>query len=68
MKEKFFAASARCRRPSCPRPVYSRGLCSSCYSMAAQLVRDKVTSWDDLRKNGKVAEPVRTAKEWLLSV
>lgn len=56
----------RCMRPRCPREAKVFGLCRSCYGQARQVVLAGLTTWEELRRNGKVAEPRRTAKEWLL--
>ncbi len=66
VREHTVAIPLRCRRPRCQRLVYARGLCGSCYSMAYRLVKDDVTSWARLRRAGKIDEPKRDAKEWLL--
>jgi hypothetical protein len=56
----------RCRRPGCNRAATTRGLCGSDYWAAYDLVRNNKTTWDQLRREGKIAEPRRTAKEWFL--
>ncbi len=61
------ARTPRCRVPHCDRDSVSRGLCRSCYQGAYVLVNiEKVTTWEDLEKRGKVAATTST-KAWLLS-
>lgn len=54
-RERTFLAVG-CRTPHHQnRPVRARGVCSSCYNAARELVEvDRVCKWEDLEKAGKV--------------
>ena len=68
-KTVVVATTERCRRPKCYRPAVCRGLCASDYQVAYQLVHiAKVTTWEQLERNGKADEPKRTAKAWFLEI
>lgn len=47
------AKAAKCPNPYCEDDTKCRGLCESCYGVAARLVRGKATSWAKLEKAGK---------------
>lgn len=59
-------AAKRCRRPGCLRDAEIRGLCRSDYQTASVLVSEGVVSWEQLEQRGKVDEPRRSVKSWLL--
>jgi hypothetical protein len=45
-----------------------RGLCESCYQIAALMVRQGLTTWSILQSKGRAVPPRRRSiKEWLLS-
>lgn len=45
----------KCMVPGCPKTViYARDLCRPCYHYAANLVRKKVTTWEELEDKGLV--------------
>lgn len=46
----------KCLRPDCNNNTYARGLCSSCYGLAARLVRENKTTWKYLIANDKCKE------------
>ena len=48
-----------CLNPKCYGSAYSRGLCRSCYTTAARLVRKQLTTWEQLIKHGKALESTR---------
>lgn len=57
-----------CRKAGCHRAGdYARGVCESCYRGLAQLVSDRVITWEKLEKQGKVAKRRMSLKEWALS-
>jgi hypothetical protein len=57
----------RCRRPRCQGEAKCFGLCRSCYYMAWLLVSKGMTTWEELRRTGRIDEPKRGAtKDWLL--
>lgn len=62
-----FVRVALCKRaPVCRRDASRRGLCSSCYRVAAQLVHDGYKTWPTLEREGK-CDPVKpSAKEYFL--
>jgi len=44
---------AQCKTPNCDNKAsYVRDLCRGCYQQAAKMVRDKVTTWDELMAMG----------------
>lgn len=45
---------SKCLNPKCDSPPKVRGLCQSCYSQAATLVRQKRTTWEKLIAAGKI--------------
>ena len=47
-----------CMREGCEKPVRNRGLCSTCYNAALDLVKTKGKTWDQLIKEG-MAKPSR---------
>lgn len=51
-----------CLRTGCGRPQYSRGLCSGCYQVATQLVRNGTTTWLNLTASGKCS-PLQKQRE-----
>lgn len=62
--------NSKCMNPDCPKLPYSRGLCVSCYGSARSLVKNGLTSWEELVKKGKANEPVKKVgkrQTWLLS-
>lgn len=68
MRETTIAISHICRKAGCDRAGdYARGLCESCYRATAKYVSEGVVSWTKLERQGKVAQPKATLKEWLLS-
>jgi hypothetical protein len=62
------SSGGRCRRHGCTEPVYSRELCRSDYQVASRLVRDELTTWPKLEREGKCAPTRPTAKEFFLGV
>lgn len=63
---------AACLNPACQRKANVRGLCFTCYSSIAALVRHGRTSWEKLEKDGKALSPQRTGtrtttRSWALS-
>lgn len=44
----------KCIVPECGRVAKTRGLCATCYSVARQLVKDCVATWELLEAAGKV--------------
>ena len=62
----------KCLNPNCERKQKSRGLCGSCYDIAARLVREHRVTWEELEQAGKVREagPVyrkTNTTKWLLT-
>ena len=43
----------KCLNPNCKSFASSRGLCFSCYGVAARLVRTGRTNWTELQIRGK---------------
>lgn len=59
---------ARCLNPKCHRTAETRGLCSTCYTIARNAVRRGETTWAKLEAEGKVSPRKNlpsTAREWL---
>lgn len=62
------AGAMGCRKAGCIRlGNHARGLCEPCYKATQQYVKDGVTTWTKLERQGKVLQPKATLKEWLLS-
>lgn len=66
--------SAKCLNPSCTRQKKYRGLCEACYQVANRLIREKLTTWQDLYSAGKCeraqtrgAKGASKAMAWFLS-
>jgi hypothetical protein len=67
-REITVAMPRRCRKAGCDRSGdYARELCEPCYRAVAKYVADGVVSWEQLERQGKVAQPRVTLKAWLLS-
>lgn len=60
-----------CKVPKCHNKPRSRGLCTTHYLTARDLVQKGLTSWSKLVKDGKAdeafARPANTAREFFLS-
>lgn len=61
-----------CLRPGCGRVARSRGVCSSCYNIAASLVRSGQTTFEKLEESGKVLGTstrayLKGTKRWFLA-
>jgi hypothetical protein len=57
----------KCLRHGCDRVAVCRELCASDYVVAHRLVREELTTWEELERKGKVGPCKRTAKIWFLS-
>lgn len=62
----------KCLNPKCERMEAVRGLCGSCYTTAAKLVKAKEITWEELEKNGRCLPRKKhfsgeTPTNWLLS-
>jgi len=47
----------KCLNPACVRPAEFRGLCHSCYEVAAKMVRAGQTTWERLVAIGRAHAP-----------
>jgi hypothetical protein len=60
IRETTIAVRVRtCMRPGCGHDAKCRGLCLSDYRVAHQLVAAGSTTWADLERHGRVAQPLR---------
>lgn len=53
----------RCLHPDCTRPLSTRGNCHTHYNELSKLVKDGVTTWEQLEKDG-LALPATRASTW----
>lgn len=52
----------KCLNPECRDEVHVRGLCRNCYYQAIKIVKEKVYTWEELEKLGKVLPSKRGRK------
>lgn len=58
----------KCLNPNCKRKEKSRGLCTTCYDIAAKLVKAGRTTWEKLEGENKAKGSRKKVKitDWLL--
>ena len=60
----------KCLRPGCKNIGTARGLCNEDYSRASQLVKQGVTTWEQLEEHKKCwprkAQRTEVARQWFL--
>ena len=66
---------AKCLRPDCTSKANARGLCTSCYQLAQQMVKAGQTTWEKLEATGKAIKYIKPkeqrdaiTKSWLLGL
>ena len=61
----------KCLNPDCNCEAWCRGLCRNCYTLAARLIREGITSWPVLVASHKALEKAKKnrpsrRRAWLL--
>lgn len=65
MEEKL--ARGQCVYPECEKGIASRGLCQKHYANVLRLIHRKITTWEELQKQGKIPKGKPSeVEEWAL--
>lgn len=67
IEERLPAVRVRCKNPYCKNPEVARGLCGSCNAAKSRLLREGLTTEEELVRKGKIDPKRRSAEDWLLA-